>query len=160
MYFCYFFSFFFSSNQSFPTCQAMKTFLSFNSTTFNVPAIFFFRFCFCFILSKLFYLQSSGKANVSLAIKDQSPGPKAFQLTGSTLVTTRTLDFETQDSYNVTVVATDSGNPPLSTSLTLTIQVETMFMDFLIFLHYIVSRYFGQDFNYPQKIYILIMNIG
>ena len=71
----------------------------------------------------LFFTQTSGFASVSLALKDQSPGPDAFQLINSSLVTTRMLDFENQSTYTLTVVATDSGNPPLSTSLSFTIQV-------------------------------------
>ena len=38
-------------------------------------------------------------------------------------MTTRMLDFENQSTYTLTVVATDGGNPPLSTSLSFTIQV-------------------------------------
>lgn len=95
-----------------------------------------FSFCFAFfsivsfnssnllLISWSFSSQSSGRANVSLALKYQTPGPVAFTLNGSRLVTTRKLNFETQDSYKVTVVATDSGNPPLNTSLTFTIQVK------------------------------------
>lgn len=69
-------------------------------------------------------MQASGQANVSLAIKDQSPDSSALKLIGDSLVATRSLDFENQSSYNVTIVATDSGNPPLSTSLTVTIEVK------------------------------------
>ncbi|XP_068740239.1 protocadherin Fat 4-like [Montipora capricornis] len=68
-------------------------------------------------------LPASGQATVSLHIIDQSPGPLAFQLVRRRLVTTRTLDFETQSLYNVTVVAADSGNPSMNTSLSFMIQV-------------------------------------
>lgn len=95
----------------FSFCFAFFSIVSFNSS--NLLLIFW-----------SFSSQSSGRANVSLALKYQTPGPVAFTLNGSRLVTTRKLNFETQDSYKVTVVATDSGNPPLNTSLTFTIQVK------------------------------------
>ena len=70
-------------------------------------------------------LQASGQANVTLFIIDQSPTPNTFKLVGNGLVTLRSLDFETQSLYNVTVIAVDSGNPPLNTSVTFSIQVKT-----------------------------------
>ena len=85
-------------------------------------------------------MQASGQANVSLAIKEQSPDSSALKLIGDSLVATRSLDFETQSSYNVTIVATDSGNPPLSTSLTVTIEVKIMFVKILSVSHFIHSR--------------------
>ena len=70
-------------------------------------------------------LQASGQATVNLSIMDQSPTPNTFKLVGNRLVTLRSLDFETQSLYSVTVIAVDSGHPPLSTSVTFSIQVKT-----------------------------------
>ena len=92
--------------------------------------------CGCFFLKRPFnsyinffpfehVLQASGQATVTLSIMDQSPTPNAFKLVGNRLVTLRSLDFETQSFYNVTVIAVDSGHPPLSTSVAFSIQVKT-----------------------------------
>lgn len=100
-------------------------------------SLFFVSLSYSFThFSKQLFLQTSGQSNVSLVIKDQSPDSKALKLIGDSLLATRSLDFETQSSYNVTIIATDSGNPPLRTSLTVTIEVKTMFNDSLSLVLY------------------------
>ena len=95
----------------------------------HLVGVFFLRDLL--ILSTLIFfpfehvLQASGQATVTLSIMDQSSTPNTFKLVGNRLVTLRSLDFETQSLYSVTVIAVDSGHPPLSTSVAFSIQVKT-----------------------------------
>ena len=46
-----------------------------------------------------------------------------FVINGTGLVTTMTFDYEKNSSYSINVTATDTGNPPASTSVKITINV-------------------------------------
>ena len=66
-------------------------------------------------------------ATVSYSLLD-TPGVSLFELNSSTgeLSTLGLLDFEAQQSYSLTVVASDSGSPSLSSTAQIVIQVRDM----------------------------------
>ncbi|NWZ21788.1 CELR2 protein, partial [Asarcornis scutulata] len=63
-------------------------------------------------------------ALISYSLQDDFAG--VFHIDSSTgkLMTTKSLDRETTDTYELKIIATDSGRPPLSGSLVLSITVE------------------------------------